>query len=83
MGEKTITLDNKSNITVENGSTFKASPGLWELIMLTKPANYTPEIFEKYQDLVEETQVIFNPLTHAETDFTLIFYTYFTLTMGK
>ena len=68
MGVKTITLDNKSNITVENGSTFKASPGLWELIMLTKPSNYTPEEFEKYQDLVEETQVIFNPLTQRETD---------------
>ena len=68
MGEKTITLDDKSNITVENGSTFKASPGLWELIMLTKPAHYTQEDFEKYQDLVEETQVIFNPLTQKETD---------------
>ena len=68
MGEKTITLDNKSNITVENGKTFKASPGLWELIMLTKPSNYTPEEFEKYQDLVEETGVIFNPLTQRESD---------------
>ena len=68
MGLKTITLDNKSNITVENGSTFKASPGLWELIMLTKPSNYTPEEFEKYQDLVEETGVIFNPLTQRKSD---------------
>ena len=68
MGLKTITLDKKSNITVENGSTFKASPGLWELIMLTKPSNYTPEEFEKYQDLVEETGVIFNPLTQRESD---------------
>ena len=68
MGEKTITLDDKSNITVEKGSTFKASPGLWELIMLNKPTHFTEDDFEKYQDLVEETQVIFNPLTQKETD---------------
>ena len=67
MGNKTVTLDNKSNIIV-NGKTYNASPGLWELIMLTTPANYTNEDFEKYQDLVEDTQVIFNPLTQTARD---------------
>ena len=38
MGDKIIKIDEKSNITV-NGEKFTASPGSWELIMLTKPAN--------------------------------------------
>ena len=35
MGNKMVTLDNKSNIIV-NGKTYKASPGLWELIIQMK-----------------------------------------------
>ena len=67
MGRAIVTLDNQSNITTKL-RTYKATPGLWELIMLGKPTNYTTEDFNQYQDLVEDTQVIFNPLIQNKKD---------------
>ena len=67
MGNKTVTFDNKSDIIIDN-ETFKGTPGLWELIMLLKPTNYTVEDFHRYEDLVEKTQVIFNPQTQKPGD---------------
>lgn len=67
MGDSIVTIDKDSNIYV-NDKKFKSSPGLWELIMLNKPTNYTVEDAIQYEDLVEATQAIFNPLTKKETD---------------
>ena len=67
MGSKIITIDNQSNITVDD-TKFEGTPGLWELIMLTKPSNYTSKDMLEYENLVEKTQVIFNPLTKEKND---------------
>ena len=67
MGTEIVTLDNQSNITTSL-KTYKSTRGLWELIMLGKPTNYTPEDFNEYENLVEDTQVIFHPLTQSGKD---------------
>ena len=67
MGDTTVTLDNNSNIYV-GGVRFEGTPGLWELIMLNHPNNYTTEDMARYEDLVEKTQVIFNPIKSVESD---------------
>ena len=67
MGDKNVEIDEQSNIHID-GNTFEGTPGLWELIMLKQPQNYTPEDMKLYEDVVEKTQVIFNPLTKKSTD---------------
>ena len=67
MGNATITLDDKSNIYVDNAR-FEGTPGLWSLIMLNQPSDYTTEDLHKYEDLVEETGVIYNPIRKTESD---------------
>ena len=67
MGDATVTLDNKSNIYVD-GDRFEGTPGLWELIMLNQPSEYTTEDLHRYEDLVEKTQLIYNPITRTEND---------------
>ena len=67
MGDSNIDIDKNSNIYVKDRK-FRSSPGLWELIMLNKPQNYTAEDAMQYEDLIEATQVIFNPLTKKESD---------------
>ena len=66
MGDAFVEI-NDNNIIV-NGREFKGTPGLWQLIMLNIPEKYTKEDAIKYEDLVEATQVIFNPLTQKDTD---------------
>ena len=56
MGEKKITVDGNSNINVDDVS-YKGTPGLWSLIMLATPRDYTDEDFESYRDLVMRTNV--------------------------
>ena len=67
MGREIVTLDDNSNITV-NGVTYPGTPGLWELVMLARPTTYTNEDFSQYEDLVENTQVIFHPLKKSERE---------------
>ena len=67
MGDKDVVIDEQSNIHID-GDTFRATPGLWELIMLKNPENYTTEDMTAYEDIVEKTQVIFNPLTKKPSD---------------
>ena len=66
-GTEIITLDNQSNITTSS-KTYKGTQGLWELIMLGKPTHYTDENFNEYENLVEDTQVIWNPLIWSAKD---------------
>ena len=67
MGTEIITLDNQSNITTSS-KTYKGTRGLWELIMLGKPTHYTAEDFNKYENLVEGTQVIWHPRIRSAKD---------------
>ena len=60
MGEKNIIIDKQSNIHIDD-HTYKATPGLWELIMMRNPQNYTPSDLLEYEDIVFNTQVIFKP----------------------
>lgn len=64
MGDKTnIEIDKDSNIRIDD-HTYKATPGLWELIMLNNPPkHYTDHDYIEYEDIVYRTRVIDNPLT--------------------
>ena len=50
IGNKFITIE-KDNIIIDD-KTFKGTPGLWGLITLKNPENYTEEDLSKYQQLV-------------------------------
>ena len=67
MGDKSIIIDKDSNITIDD-RTYNATPGLWQLIMLNNPKNYTPGDADEYEDIVFRTQVIQNPLTKTPRD---------------
>ena len=60
MGDKRITVDGKSNINVDD-VTYKGTPGLWSLIMLATPKDYTQEDFKNYRDLVIRTNIADHP----------------------
>ena len=61
IGDKTVDIDNKSNIIIDEHE-FEGTPGLWELIMLSTPFEYTDEDFTNYKDLVHLTDLTNNPL---------------------
>ena len=63
-GDTIVDIDDDSNIYV-NDEKYEGMPGLWEITILNKPQNYTKEDAERYEDLVEATQVIFKPLTQT------------------
>ena len=67
MGPERVDIDESSNIFVKNEK-FEATPGLWELIMLNKPETWTPKDMSRYEDLLEKTQAIFNPITASKRD---------------
>ena len=50
IGNKFITIE-KDNIIIDD-KTFEGTPGLWRLITLKNPENYTEEDLSKYQQLV-------------------------------
>ena len=50
IGNKFITIE-KDNIIIDD-KTFEGTPGLWELITLKNPENYTEKDLSKYQQLV-------------------------------
>ena len=67
MGDSNVVIDTDSNIIVRD-QRFKGTPGLWQLIMLNKPRDFTKEDLARYDDLVETTQVIFNPSITGKHD---------------
>ena len=67
MGDSKVVTDTDSNIIVRD-QRFKGTPGLWQLIMLNKPREFTKEDLARYDDLVETTQVIFNPYITSKQD---------------
>ena len=48
-----VVEDNK--ITLPDGSSYTATPGLWELLILNVPTNYTPEDEAAYGDILQKT----------------------------
>ena len=67
MGLAIVTLDDKSNIYVNNVR-FQGTEGLWSLVMLNQPSDYTQEDLHNYEELVDMTQVIDNPLIKTMND---------------
>ena len=62
MGDKEITIDEDSNIHVDNNTiTYNCTPGLWSLIMLAAPKEFTDPDLDAYKDLVKRTDVIQHP----------------------
>ena len=62
MGDKNVTVDKDSNITVDN-KTYKATTGLWSLIMLAAPKGniYNETDLANYNDLAQRTNVMNHP----------------------
>ena len=52
MGDKEITIDEDSNIHIDN-KTYNSTPGLWSLIMLAAPKEFTNQDLDTYRDLVK------------------------------
>ena len=65
MGDKEVTVDENSNISVDN-NTYNGTPGLWSLIMLATPKEYTDDDFDAYRDLVKMTDVMQHPRAVVE-----------------
>ena len=60
MGDKEVVIDESSNIHVD-GVEYKGTPGLWMLIMLSSPKDYTDEYLANYKHLVKQTNVMSRP----------------------
>ena len=59
MGDKVIELS--GNDIIVDDVTYKGTPGLWNLILLKKPMDYSEEDLVDYKKLVKQTNVITNP----------------------
>ena len=46
---------------IVDGVTYKGTLGLWSLILLKKPNNYTPDDMKEYKKLVKKTNVMTHP----------------------
>ena len=57
IGNKFITIE-EDNIIIDD-KTFEGTPGLWGLITLKNPENYTEEDLSKYQQLVLLTNTVY------------------------
>ena len=62
LGNKEVFVDGHSNITID-GTVYKQTPGLWELIMLTSPNenSYTDDDKDVYRDIAARTDLMNNP----------------------
>ena len=59
MGNQHVEVDKESNIhLLEDGANFKATRGLWALIMQAVPSEYTDDDLEKYKEIVDGTSVM-------------------------
>ena len=63
LGDKEVVIDNDSNITVDGKKMYRATPGLWSLIMLAAPKNesFKNDDIQQYTDLARRTNLIDNP----------------------
>ena len=60
MGDKIVNFGDRGDIIVD-GKRYKGTPGLWSLILLKRPTDYTEEDMEEYKKLVEQTNVMTHP----------------------
>lgn len=62
MGTKTVIVDDRSNIIVDNLE-YPGTSGLWALVMLNDPPanSYTPNDLRMYRDLVYQTSIMSYP----------------------
>ena len=60
LGVKTVMIDDQSNIYVDDHA-YKGTPGLWRLIMVTHPMDFTDEDLKNYKDLMTITEAKTNP----------------------
>ena len=63
LGDKEVVVDNDSNITVDDEKMYRATPGLWSLIMLAaqKSDSYSDDDIRQYTDLARRTNLIDSP----------------------
>ena len=63
LGDKEVVVDNDSNITVDGDKMYRATPGLWSLIMLATPkdGSFNNDDIRQYIDLARRTNLIDNP----------------------
>ena len=59
-GDKEVVIDKSSNIHVD-GEEYKGTPGLWMLVMLSSPKDYTNEDLANYKNLVKQTNIMHHP----------------------
>ena len=62
LGDTDIQIDGENNIHI-SGTTFKYTPGLFDLLMLNKPddGDYTEDDLDNYKEIVKMTNLIDNP----------------------
>ena len=60
LGNSDIQIDEKNTIHV-HGRQYMYTNGLWNLLMLNKPENYTPEDLTNYKELIKIVNLIDNP----------------------
>ena len=63
MGKEIIDIMDDNSIKVEE-TEYKATPGLWRLIMMNDPTDYTEHDLETYKELLIQTEAFDNPHTH-------------------
>ena len=68
LGDKEVVVDNDSNITVDGDKMYRATPGLWDLIMLSTPkdGSFNNDDVRQYIDLARRTNLIDNPHNVAQ-----------------
>ena len=68
LGDKEVVVDNDSNITVDGDKMYRATPGLWALIMLATPndGSFNNDDVRQYIDLARRTNLIDNPHNVAQ-----------------
>ena len=60
MKDNTRWVDESSNIHVD-GVEYEVTPGLWALVMLSSPKDYTNEDLVNYKHLVKQTNAMSHP----------------------
>ena len=61
LGDKNIDIDDDNNIHFDGYPVVPYSTGLWNLIMLNNPKDFTEKELNTYLDLIKITNVITNP----------------------
>ena len=66
LGDQPITIDDDNNIIIRDRK-FKATPGLWDLIMLNEPKKFTEDDLNEYRRINDLTNFHYNPQPTARS----------------